>query len=388
MDKKKLIIFTAILFTLLTSISWTYFTGTSNLERNKFSSYKQNFKNSSSHRSAVFNSTPLNIATSQNENICFDLSKLNYNPEPQVILGLEEEIKENPENIDARVKLLAAYFSKFDDIEIRKKRAAHIIWMIKNAPRNDILRTHLSILNKETDPSYNEAIDLWEGHMVRNPSDHTILEAAAKFTQYEREDIAWASFSKLEELDPNNPEWPKSLASIAFNSSFKGDIGKFQQIDAIAKIEKALSLVTKGDDSWNYTLRQAIRISAASGDVDRSKGFANELISSIKTPATMDSHHFGHQALGNIAFDEGDISLAINELFKSTDDINSTQLLPWQYPETVLAKKLLGNGNQTEVLKYLKICKKIWISKHNLINSWINDVIQTGDSDFIIVHNN
>ncbi len=56
--------------------------------------------------------------------------------------ALEDAVKADPENVDARVTLLGYYMRKqFADAASRAARQGHILWMVENRPNAELLST-------------------------------------------------------------------------------------------------------------------------------------------------------------------------------------------------------------------------------------------------------
>jgi hypothetical protein len=84
--------------------------------------------------------------------------------------------------------------------------------------------------------------------------------------------------------------------------------------------------------------------------------------------------HFGHSVLGLLALREGDLNLAVDELWKSGETPGSPQLNTFG-PTMQLAKELLQAGHTNPVLTYFKQCRSFWRMGSTWLDLWESKVV-------------
>ncbi len=81
--------------------------------------------------------------------------------------------------------------------------------------------------------------------------------------------------------------------------------------------------------------------------------------------------HKANMALGNIAFDKGDIESAKSYLIASAKVKGSPTLISFG-PNMLLAKKLLQKGEKQAVIDYLTLCENFW--KKDILEGWKKEI--------------
>ena len=98
--------------------------------------------------------------------------------------ALETLLATRPDDVEARTKLLGYYFLRCkQDESARKTRVRHVLWLIQNAPRADVLEMpegHFLCGEPEQD-AYEEGKRLWLKQTRADGHDATTLGNAASF---------------------------------------------------------------------------------------------------------------------------------------------------------------------------------------------------------------
>ena len=138
-----------------------------------------------------------------------------------------------------------------------------------------------------------------------------------------------------------------------------------RKISELKKRREAMELVySLGNEKQKFNVsHRLIEIQYQTGDFESAK-LLGEKIESIKS-RFVDQSVFGsalHKSrtiMGLIAFEQGDINLAISSLEDSLD-LDNPGLVREIGPTMVLARKLLIAGHKSEVLDFLETAKSVW----------------------------
>src|SRR5690606_25063097 len=96
---------------------------------------------------------------------------------------VEKQVKENPKDSEARVKLLGYYFSKqFTDAAARKAKQENVLWLIENEPEAKILGTPFGQMDAIIDgAAYTRGKQAWEKQLKAQPDNLKLLDHAANY---------------------------------------------------------------------------------------------------------------------------------------------------------------------------------------------------------------
>src|SRR5579872_5575515 len=107
--------------------------------------------------------------------------------------SIEAHLKQSPADADARIELLAYYSSgnRGDIQAVKTARAAHIFWMISNAPTDFLFEigTGVHRLHCSGDPladreAFDRATRLWLEQVKGDPKNATVARHAVEAIQY------------------------------------------------------------------------------------------------------------------------------------------------------------------------------------------------------------
>jgi hypothetical protein len=99
---------------------------------------------------------------------------------------LEEDLTGNPENLKARLTLLA-YATAAPSSEATQMRLRQILWLAKNMPKAEILGTPSSVPNPPMSPDaalYEQIRQIWLTQLAQNSKDPEILDHATNFLRF------------------------------------------------------------------------------------------------------------------------------------------------------------------------------------------------------------
>jgi hypothetical protein len=128
---------------------------------------------------------------------------------------LEQQLTRDPEDLNARAKLIAYYFMN----TIPHPRLQHIFWFFEYHPESELAiseaaRINLGngLLNSQSD--YERAKALWLDQAARHPQDTAVLANAAKFLQDADQPTAADFIKRARQIEPSNPQWTRRLAFL------------------------------------------------------------------------------------------------------------------------------------------------------------------------------
>jgi tetratricopeptide (TPR) repeat protein len=289
--------------------------------------------------------------------------------------ALEDAVKRDPNDVAARIKLLAYSMTRQDRPEIRKARQAHVLWLIENQPKNPVFRSSYAGLNHVTDgDAYYEAKKLWNKQVEANPNDAVILGNAAGFLLLGRKDEARALLERCVQLEPDNRHWHDRLAHLFSLESHgaKGDERKRLAARAVAEYERALARGPNDAEAMSLLINLA-KSAYDAGEYEKAKGFATQVLDRAENrPKPWDSgqaRHDGHLILGRLALVSGDVAEAKRHLLEAGKTTGSPVLGSFG-PNMSLAKELLERGETETVIEYFNLCAKFWRNDRGRLKTW------------------
>ena len=196
---------------------------------------------------------------------------------------LEDAVKQKPDDLDSRVKLLAYFMTRQSSPDKMKARQAHVIWLIENQPRSPIFGMGYAGLDRVRDgETYDLAKALWGKHVEANPKDTVILGNAADFLLLWRRDEAQALLERCLRLEPDDEVWHQKLAQLLrlkMNGSSGGE-RKRLAAQAVEEFEQALKL-TRGDAQTTSLVIDLAKTSFEAGEYEKARGHATELLDRV-----------------------------------------------------------------------------------------------------------
>jgi len=296
---------------------------------------------------------------------------------------LEEQLKNEPNDLVTRAKLLGYYsFLRFTSDKAKEPYSQHVFWIIENKPYSKIAGSAYT----ELDPilegqAYLQAKKLWLQQIDKEPNNTTVIGNAANFFLLNDSNLAESLLKKAQSLEPKNPEWPQSLAHL-----YK--LGTYHQTSSeqsenakktLAQMEKSLDLATSELEKF-YTITDLAKNAYNAGDLNKAESYAKELL--LMAPKYPRDWNYGnaiHHAnivLGRIALARGDIEAAKNYLIEAGKTPGSPQLNSFG-PNMTLAKELLGKKETQTVLNYFELCGKFWEMGNEKLKEW-SELVRNG----------
>jgi serine/threonine protein kinase/tetratricopeptide (TPR) repeat protein len=282
--------------------------------------------------------------------------------------ALEAAVKQKPDDVESRVKLLEHYFAR-PGPDMRKARHAHIFWLIENQPRNPVLGTpHGGMHESQDGDAYHQAKALWYKQVEANPRDPVVLGNAAAFLLLDREDEAEALLERCRRLEPQSADWPEKLAHLnhlkMIGADSDADRKRFA-LEEVRLLEQALAL-NHDDVEIASLLPDLARACFEAGEYAKARDHATRLLARVKPDQTGsdagNAIYYGNFVLGRLALRAGDLEGAKRHLLQAGKTPGSPVLNSFG-PDMTLAKELLERGQAETVLQYFDLCKRFW--KHN-----------------------
>lgn len=265
---------------------------------------------------------------------------------------LEAQLAANPEDVEARVKLVGALFMRFD-AEHQTKRGSHLLWLATNRP--EIALSGYGGLIEEYAPAERAAlIAAWRAAAAKPDAALDVLDNATAFLIRTYPEEAEAIYRRAIALEPGDYEWRERLARALVIAG--------RPLEAIAELEAALertdvdwvqlglcldlleaAVMAK---QWDRVVELAQRILADNETVTRTFQYGNAI-------------HHANIALGWAALAHGEVAEAAFYLQAAAKTPGSPQLNSFG-PDRKLADALLAAGERAAVRAYFEECRRFW----------------------------
>ncbi len=307
----------------------------------------------------------------------YSLTRLGSQMQSDEIAAVEEQVTQNPSDIEARVKLLGFYFlNGRQNAEFKAARVRHIEWLIENAPESKVLGLPYGQLNKILESEgYDRAKQAWLKVIEDSPKNLKRLRNAANFFLLVERQLSEELLLKGQALDPADPDWPASLGQLYSLELSSLEEGAARQATAKKAFEQFVLAYNSSEESGQDALLANMAKSALeAGLIDDAKRFANQMLDDDAAGWNRGNRiHHGNLILGRIALVEGDTDEAKARLIKAGKTSGSPQLNSFG-PNMSLAKELLEKGETEVVLEYFALCKLFWKSPRQQLEQWTDDV--------------
>ena len=134
------------------------------------------------------------------------------------VARLEQRLAANPDDLQARLKLMA-YYRRADRSgrqEDRAKRVQHALWLIEHHPDSELLHSPVSRFSKGelTPAEYRRAAALWDAAAKVKPGDAAVQWNAASFFQDLDPGVYMHYLEATAAADPNHPFVLRPLAYL------------------------------------------------------------------------------------------------------------------------------------------------------------------------------
>ena len=296
--------------------------------------------------------------------------------------ALEAQLEASPLDMAARTRLLGYYQrttrSRKTSSEAYAGLRFHVLWLIRNEPKSEILAEPPGLLlefNRELDPEkFNAGRDAFLAHLREAPNDLTLLERAADFASFRDRALAIELGERARSLDSSNPKWTVRLAFDRYNGYRDVRLGlEGSPVDtarkALAEFDRALELLDETRIGGYLSL--AAEVAVAANELAQAREYAHVMLDDESRGSEHHWYnvHYGNITLGKIALAEGDVQRAASYLLRAGATPGSVKLSYWG-PDTELAEELLKRGEREPVLQYFDLCADFWERGRERLVEW------------------
>jgi len=139
--------------------------------------------------------------------------------------AIEESLLKTPDDFAAHVRLGSYYaFKVHSDDVAAAKLLEHAGWIVRNQPGSHAVRSLMPFMQGRGSMSSETIVRLWEEQVLAHPDDPEVLGNAAQ-ALISNQERAVALLARCEELEPDNPEWPRRLQTGACRWTRAGNGG-------------------------------------------------------------------------------------------------------------------------------------------------------------------
>lgn len=307
----------------------------------------------------------------------------------QQVRWLEQRVKSNPEDADARDALLQLYATQSIHFmplsEASKAVGPHALWLIEHRPSSDFLGYAAPFLSSDPEV-FRQAAALWTKQVEQDPDDPVVLEHAGLFFAISDRARAEELFVRVLQLEPG-----QTMIATMLTTLYKLDEDQATTPGQKAAIaQKRVGVMQNSLDHANLDNFFDGLISMAQAEFDANhlgsaEQYAHELLDSSSGFKQQWNYgnaiHMGNLILGRIRLRQGRIADAKDYLLASGRTPGSPQLDSFG-PNMSLAKELLEKGESQVVLEYFDFCGKFWLIGQDQLNDWRAAVKQGKIPDF------
>jgi tetratricopeptide (TPR) repeat protein len=291
---------------------------------------------------------------------------------------LQEQIKEQPDELDARLKLLGYYFmQRHGSADAKRQHGELVAWVIDHHADMAWAGLPYVSVDHHLEPEGFAAVRaLWLKQLKLHSDSAQVHANAAAFFIFADPERAEGLLQQAQQLEPDAAEWSKRLGhlyALEINN-LTGDARREQAKKALAEFERAMDQADDEDERY-YSLKELADLAFEAGEDKKAESLATELLETAKTRQrdwnSGNAIHHGHLVLGRLAVRRGDVEKAKAELLAAGRTTGSPQLNSFG-PNMMLAKELIEKGEREVVLEYFSLCRKFWNSAPDLqtLDDW------------------
>ncbi|HBL47086.1 MAG TPA: RNA polymerase subunit sigma-24 [Planctomycetaceae bacterium] len=286
---------------------------------------------------------------------------------------VEKQVKENPKDSEARVKLLGYYFTKqFADAAARKAKQENVLWLIENEPQSKIMGSPFGQMDAILDgEAYTRGKQAWEKQLKAQPDNLKLLDHAANYLMLHDRDLAKQLLEKAQKLDAENPQWARDLGQL-YSLDMQSSSSLKAQKDAAAKALQQLEIAYQlsANHAKDALLTSLAKAALGAGDTEKARQYAELMLNQVGSDWNSGNKvHYANITLGKIALAEGNMEAAKQYLIKAGKTKGSPQLNSFG-PDFSLAKALLEKDQKEVVLEYLTLCGNFWALGKARLAEW------------------
>lgn len=275
---------------------------------------------------------------------------------------LEAKLRIDTNDFDCRLRLLGSYSKASADADI-EKWCEHFAWFVDNYPRHPI--TRMAKIPVTCSASQFEVIRLrWINQIDNNKEDSVVLGNAALSILQRDKRVGEKLLRRLEELEPESPEWSTRLFNLLFQDVPLTDMMKTSFTIVVDQADKALK--KESNRAQRFTILQKIgQLALEFDELSRAEKCVEDMQLISDEMGLLEAQV--HALRGRVALRLGDLEGAKSSLIRMTDKGFSNNL--------TLARDLLHSGERGFVADYLTKCCKI-ASRQNqrILRKWVKEI--------------
>jgi len=156
---------------------------------------------------------------------------------------LEHLLEQNPDDIDARIRLICAYVASAQN----ERRAKHLLWLIDHHPEASGLHTGLFVFPQQGPlqdvKTYHRAAELWKQQVIRHSAERQVILNGAEFLHAYCDFTEHDPFAaerwilRARDLAPTDSQWSDQLALDYMRALVFGRDGLQKEFAAHARAE-------------------------------------------------------------------------------------------------------------------------------------------------------
>ena len=290
------------------------------------------------------------------------------------VAEMEQRLAAAPEDLPLRATLLGYYFGH-GHVLVAPRRA-HILWLIRHHPEEPFASTpECGILSCFDPQGYAEGRDAWAAALIARPEGNVHVRfGMAGFLRFDDRPRAVSLLRDGLKTAPNDQDLQEALVSLLRLNDTPEDLEEVYQLET--------TLLDHGTEKDLYhRLGKVAEAALRAHHPDQARQLALQWIETCQKQRswnTGNAIHDGHQILGLVALDQGDLVTAVAELAAAGTSTGSPQLNSFG-PDFRLARALLERGRRTEVATYLRQVSTFW--KNPKLDAWITDLERGANPD-------
>ncbi len=298
-------------------------------------------------------------------------SMLGFDLDASTAAEMEQRLAAAPEDLPLRATLLGYYLGHGRGQPAHRR--AHILWLIRNHPEEPFASTpECGILSSFDPQGYAEGREAWAAALIARPEGNVHVRIGmARFLMFDDRPRAVSLLRDGLKTAPKDQDLQEALVSLLRLNETPEDLEEVYQLET--------ALLDHGTEKDHYhRLGRVAEAAWRAQHPDQARQMALQWIETCQKELswnTGNAIHDGHQLLGLVALDQGNLVTAVAELAAAGTTTGSPQLNSFG-PDFRLARALLERGRRTEVAAYLRQVGTFWNKPQ--VDAWIAELERGG----------
>lgn len=287
--------------------------------------------------------------------------------------ALEARVREDENDVDARVRLVGFYFLRLTP-ECHRRRAEHVVWLATHRP--DIGLEGFGYIQADAAPEGHEAAcRAWIQATERAGVAVDVLKNAATFLGFNRPEQAEPILRRAAAMEPDKGVWRERIAQALTKRARWTDDPEERRLHARAAILELEIALSFEQADWEALGLRIVLTEAAvlAEDWKRARETAERVLVDNETCTRTFEYgnaiHWANITLGWAALADDQVTAAAGYLHAAGMTPGSPQLDSFG-PDLDLAEALLQRGERAAVSAYLAACARFWDGQEALLERW------------------